>query len=259
MREALWAELLKVRRSRLLWLTALAFTVAAAMCGLFMFILQDPQRARTLGLLGDKAQLSGAVADWSGHLGLLAQAVGVSGVMIYGISVIWLFGREFSDHTAKDLLALPTSRMAIVAAKFTVAAVWSVLLAIQAALLGLLIGTALGLPGWSAQAITSGVIRVLVTGALTFVLTTPFGLAASLGRGYLSAVGAMFAALFSAQVLAALGFGAYFPWSVPGLYAGLGGPDQDPPGFVGYLLVAAVGIAGVAATVIWWQRADHTR
>ncbi|MEV0143917.1 MULTISPECIES: ABC transporter permease [unclassified Nonomuraea] len=35
---------------------------------------------------------------------------------------IWLFGREFSDHTAKDLLALPTSRTAIVAAKFVVAA-----------------------------------------------------------------------------------------------------------------------------------------
>ncbi|MEV5743863.1 ABC transporter permease [Microbispora rosea] len=257
--EALWAELLKVRRSRLLWLTALAFAVAAAMCGLFMFILQDPQRARTLGLLGDKAQLSGAVADWPGHLGLLAQAVGVSGVMIYGITVIWLFGREFSDHTAKDLLALPTFRMAIVAAKFTVAAVWSVLLAIQAALLGLLIGTALGLPGWSAQVITAGMVRILMTGALTFVLTTPFGLAASLGRGYLAAVGAMFAALFSAQVLAALGFGAYFPWSVPGLYAGLAGPDQNPPGFVGYLLVATVGIAGVAATVIWWHRADHTR
>ncbi|WP_371778031.1 hypothetical protein [Streptosporangium subroseum] len=76
MREALWAELLKARRSRLPWLTALAFTIVALVCGLFMFILADPQRARALGLLGDKAQLSGAAADWSGYLALLAQAVG---------------------------------------------------------------------------------------------------------------------------------------------------------------------------------------
>jgi ABC-2 type transport system permease protein len=117
MREALWAELLKARRSRLPALTALAFTIVAVVCGLFMFILADPSRARALGLLGDKAQLSGASADWPGYLALLAQAVAVGGMLIYGMIAIWLFGREFSDHTAKDLLALPTSRTTIVAAK----------------------------------------------------------------------------------------------------------------------------------------------
>ncbi len=70
MREAIWAELLKARRSRLPWLTVLAFTVASGVGGLFMFILQDPDRARTLGLLGAKAvQLAGATADWPSYLG----------------------------------------------------------------------------------------------------------------------------------------------------------------------------------------------
>lgn len=143
MREALWAELLKVRRSRLPWISALAFTVATLVCGLFMFILQDPQRAQALGLLGAKAQLSGATADWTGYLALLAQAVAVGGLLIYGVIAIWLFGREFSDHTAKDLLALPTSRSAIVGAKFIIAGLWSVLLAVQVCGLGLLIGALL--------------------------------------------------------------------------------------------------------------------
>jgi ABC-2 type transport system permease protein len=133
MREALWAELLKARRSRLPWLTAVAFAVVTVVCGMFMFILQDPARARALGLLGGKAQLSGASADWPGYLALLSQAVAVGGIMIYGVIAIWLFGREFSDRTAKDLLALPTSRTAIVAAKFTLAAGWALLLAAQAA------------------------------------------------------------------------------------------------------------------------------
>lgn len=94
---------------------------------------------------------------------------------------------------------------------------------------------------------------------LMYVLTTPFALAASAGRGYLSAVGVMFAAMFSAQVIATLGYGAYFPYSVPGLYAGLAGPGQDPPGPLGHLLVLAVGLGGVAATMAWWRRADHDR
>ena len=51
----------KARRSRTPpGITALAFTIAALVCGMFMFILQDPVRARAFGLLGGKAQLSGA-------------------------------------------------------------------------------------------------------------------------------------------------------------------------------------------------------
>ncbi|MBG0831230.1 ABC transporter permease [Planomonospora sp. ID67723] len=259
MREALWAELLKLRRSRLPWLTMLAFTIAAAVCGLFMFILTDPARARSLGLIGDKAQLSGADADWSGYLALLAQAVGVGGLLIYGMIAIWLFGREFSDHTAKDLLALPTSRTAVVAAKFTVAGIWAVLLAVWTVLLGLLIGALLELPGALAQTLAAGVVRILLVAVMAVTLTTPFALAASLGRGYLAAVAVMFAVVFCTQIIAALGYGAYFPWSVPGLYADIAGPDQNPPGLLGYLLVAAVGIAGALTTAAWWQRADHNR
>ncbi|MEU4700756.1 ABC transporter permease [Nonomuraea dietziae] len=259
MRDALWAELLKLRRSRLPWISALAFTVATLVCGLFMFILQDPQRARALGLLGGKAQLSDATADWTGYLALLAQAVAVGGLLIYGVIAIWLFGREFSDHTAKDLLALPTSRAAIVGAKFIIGGLWSVLLAVQVCGLGLLIGALLGLPGWSEHHVVEGVTRVLVAATLTALLTTPLSLAASTGRGYLAAVAALFAALFTAQVVAALGFGAYFPWAVPGLFAGIAGPGHDPPNALSFLLVLSTGSAGVYVTTVWWRKADHSR
>ena len=102
-----------------------------------MFILQDPQRARSLGLLGAKAQLAGGTADWPGYFALLAQTTAVGGTVIFGVILIWIFGREFSDHTAKDLLALPTSRAAIVIAKFAVTGLWCGLLAVEAYLLGL--------------------------------------------------------------------------------------------------------------------------
>src|SRR5262245_34515427 len=67
MREAVGVEVLKLRRSPLPALTAGAFVVAAAVGGVFMFILQDPARARQLGLLGAKAELAGVVADWPGY------------------------------------------------------------------------------------------------------------------------------------------------------------------------------------------------
>jgi ABC-2 type transport system permease protein len=146
-----------------------------------------------------------------------------------------------------------------VAAKFVVAAGWSLVLALWTAVLGLLAGVLLELPGASVAVLVAGVARIVITALLTYALTTPFALAASAGRGYLAAVGAIFAALFSAQVIAALGYGAYFPYSVPGLYAGLAGADQDLPGPLGHLLVLAVGLGGVVATMAWWRRADHDR
>lgn len=259
MREALWSELLKARRSRLPALTALAFTLITGVCGLFMFILADPARARAMGLLGDKAQLSGASADWPGYLALLSQAVAIGGLLVYSMIAIWVFGREFSDHTAKDLLALPTSRATIVAAKFTLLACWTLLLAAGTAAGGLLLGALLHLPGWSVQASTTGVVKILAAAALSAALTTPLALAASIGRGYLAAVGVLFVLAFTAQIIAALGFGAWFPYSVPGLYAGIAGPGHDPPGPISFLLVLSTAAAGVSGSLAWWRNADHDR
>ena len=48
-------------------------------------------------------------ADWNSYFGILTQSIGVGGVLIFGFVASWIFGREYSDGTAKDLLALPTS------------------------------------------------------------------------------------------------------------------------------------------------------
>jgi ABC-2 type transport system permease protein len=258
MAEAVWAELLKARRSRLPVLSLVAFTVAVGVGGLFMFILADPDRARALGLLGAKAQLRGGTADWPTFLGLLAQIIAIGGTLIYGLIVIWTFGREFSDHTVKDLLALPTPRTTVVAAKFAVIAVWCLLLAGYAFVLGLPVGAALGLPGWSAATAGHGLLVMLLTAAMVVAVTTPFALAASAGRGYLAAIGVMFATVFVAQIVATLGYGQNFPWSVPAIYSGVAGPDKPAPGAVGYLLVIAVGVAGAVATGVWWRTADQS-
>ncbi|HEY8720651.1 ABC transporter permease [Pengzhenrongella sp.] len=256
---ALWAELLKVRRSVVPWVTAVGFTVAGFVGAFFMFVLQDPARARSMGLIGDKAQLAGARADWAGYFGLTAQIVAVGGMLLFAVVVIWLFGREFSDRTAKDLLALPTSRSAVVGAKLLVALGWALLLTVQIVVLGLIFGAVLHLPGWSAGVAVRGIGTVFAAALLTFALATTYGLVASVGRGYLPAVGAMFVSLFAAQVIAAIGYGVWFPWSVPSLLSGVAGPDQAAPGPGSIAVVVLVGVAASVATARWWERADHNR
>lgn len=255
---ALWAETLKARRSRVPLVTAIAIALAPLMGALFMVILKDPEMARRFGLISTKAQLSSGVADWPAYLGLLTQATAIGGMVVFGLAAIWLFGREYSDRTIKDLLALPTSRAAIVVAKMIVLAIWTALLATLVVALGLVLGAAIGLPGWSFGFALQSAGKIAVVAGLTFALATPFALAASAGRGYLPPIGFLFLTIFLAQVIAALGWGVYFPWSVPALLSGAAGPEGSDLGGASYALVLLTGLAGIAGALVWWQSADQS-
>jgi ABC-2 type transport system permease protein len=259
MRAALATEWLKFRRSPLPWMTAVACTIGVAVAALFMFIGSDPQRARALGIIGAKAQLAGLDPTWRGYLGLLSSVAAIGGVLIFGMTMVWIFGREFADHTAKDLLALPTSRTSIVAAKLLVATAWALTLTAYLCLGGIAAGAALALPGWNGVNVAEGILRIIVTAATTIALTATFAYASSRGRGYLPGVLALFAVLFTAQVVAALGYGHWYPYAIPAIYAGMAGPDQPPAGVVGFTGVAVIAIVFVTLTVRRWNHTDHTR
>lgn len=256
---ALWAESLKARRSKVPWLTALGFSLAPLMAGLFMVILEDPARARSMGLISAKAQLTAGVADWPTFLGVLAQATAVGGAMLFALVTAWVFGREFADGTVKDLLALPTPRAAIVAAKFVVVAVWGTALAALVLALGLVVGAAVGLPGWSWALLARASGDLAATAGLALALMPPVALLASIGRGFLAPVGWAILTVFLAQVLAAIGWGSWFPWSVPALFSGLAGPRSTQIGVHSYVVVAVAFAAGLAGTFTWWRKADQSR
>lgn len=258
-RAALWAEALKARRSKVPWLTALGFSLAPLVGGLFMIILKDPERARSMGLISAKAQLAAGVADWPTMLSLLAQATAVGGGLLFTLVTTWVFGREFSDHTAKELLALPTPRAAIVAAKFVVVGMWAAGLTALVLVLGLIVGAAVGLPGWSESLLWHAAGALVVTAVLTLALMTPVALLASAGRGYLPPMGWAFLTFFLAQILAAIGWGAWFPWAVPALFSELAGPRAAQIGPQSYVVVGLTCAAGLAGTFAWWHSADQTR
>jgi len=255
---AFYGEALKTRRARAPWLIAISFLLAPIMGALFMFIIKNPEQARSWGIIGTKAQFAGSVADWPTYFGLLAQAVAVGGAFVFAMMTAWIFGREFADATAKEMLATPTSRAAIITAKFTVLLVWSGIVTSAVLVTGLAAGKVVSLPGWSADSLMSGVKSIATSAALTFLLMTVVAFVASIGRGYLASLGWTVLAAVLAQVIAALGWGPYFPWSLPALASGVAGPDAARLHVASYLLVVLVSIAGVLATLAWWHWADHT-
>lgn len=255
---ALWAEQLKARRARMPLLTLAGLSLAPLMGALFMKILLDPTWAARFGALTTKAQFSAAKGDWPTYLGLLTQALAIGGSIIFSLVVIWLFGREYSDHTAKDLLALPATRTTIVAAKLLLAAFWCSTLALWVYLLGLALGALTGLPSWTLEIWLHATAIYAATACLTIALALPLAWVASAGRGYLPAVGVMILLIFFAQVLSVLGLGPWFPWAAPALLSGAAGPEAQNLGAGGYLLVLATVAGGIAGIIIWWRAADQT-
>ena len=223
-----------------------------------MLILKDPAQAQSLGLISTKARLTAGTADWPAYFGLLAQAVAAGGSVLFALITTWVFGREFADRTAKELLAVPTPRWATVAAKLTVVALWSLALAVLVFVVGLAVGAAVNIPGWSPELALGALRGVLVASVLAILLLPWVALFASFGRGYLPPMGWTLLMLALANLAVVLGWGDWFPWAVPILASGAGGPTATV-GPHSYLVVLIAGAIGLAATVAWWRDADQAR
>jgi ABC-2 type transport system permease protein len=258
LRAAVATEFLKARRSRVPWGVAAGFSVAPLVMGLFMVILKDPEGARALGLLGAKAQLTAGTADWPTFLNLLGQAVTIGGAILFAFLTAWVFGREFADRTIRSLLAIPTRRLTIVVAKSVVIAVWALAITTWVLALGLVIGALVGLPGWSAGDAVGTIAAIALAAVLTIGLQTGAAFFAGVGRGYIAPLAWTVAMIVASQVLAVLGWGSWFPWSVPAILAGAGGAQVEPVTLGGVALVALVVVTCLVATIVWWERADQT-
>ena len=62
-------------------------------------------------MIGTKASLLRfGEPNWNNYLALLLQGISAIGLIGFGFITSWVFGREYSENTLKDILALPVSR-----------------------------------------------------------------------------------------------------------------------------------------------------
>ncbi len=252
----LWIETRKAFRSKMpLWTGAASLFMPMAVAFL-IFVARNPEISKKLGLVSAKANLFAySATDWLNYLRLSGQMLAAGGFVIFVLIVAWVFGREFVDGTLKDMLAIPINRTKIVLAKMILIALWDFGLTILILASSLLMGFLIQLPGGSPGAILQGSFVVVVTGCLTIAVILPFGLFASMGRGYLLPMGMAILILMMSNIVAMVGWGEYFPWAV----AGLSSQGKEPMPIVSYLIVFLTCGIGVWWTDHWWKHADQHR
>ncbi len=256
---AIQAEFIKIKHSKIIWATFIAFGIAPIMGAVFTLILQDSEAMEKASGLAAKAKAMNFVANWKSYIDILTQAVGVGGVLVFGFVASWIFGREYSDGTAKDLLSLPTSRTKILNAKFLLYGFWCLMLVLSNLLVGFLLGTIFQLPLTGTAFLAQSLTDYFITTILTIIVGAPIAFFALYGKGYLAPLGFVALTLVFSQVVAATGYGTYFPWSVPGLLSGAGGEYKNLLDSFSYTILILTGIAGYFATTIYWKLADQTK
>ena len=78
-------------------------------------------------------------------------------------------------------------------------------------------------------------------------------------RGYLASLGFVVFSVVLAQIIGALGFGAYVPWAIPALFSGLGSEAGGSLNFMSYTILVVTSIAGLFGTVYWWKYVDQAK
>jgi len=254
--DMIWIEVRKAIRSRMPLWTALGSLFMPLGIAFLIFVSRNPEISQKLGLISAKADLVAySAADWSTYLGLFGQLIAAGGFILFVLIISWVFGREFTDGTLKEMLAVPIQRSSILLAKFIVTAVWSAALAIDIFIVGLVMGAIIRLPGYSTNVFLEGSVLVAKTACLVIIVVLPFALFASAGRGYMLPIGVSVLTLMMTNLVAIAGWGEFFPWAVPGLYA-LGKDLLQP---ISFWIVILTGLAGMIATYLWWKYSDQSR
>lgn len=253
-------EFLKLRRSKVVLATFAVYAFMAGMAGFFMWMLMHPGLAESLGLLGQKANfaLGGETLDWPTYLRFLAMMAGLGGLLVLSFIVAFVFGREYAEGTAKNMLALPAPRPFFVVAKLIVAAAWFLALNLFFILLGLAVGSLAGLPGFSPALVAPFAAKVLSTALLVLCASSPVAWVAVASRGYFASLGFAVSTLALASVFGHTGWAPWCPWSIIGIYSGAAGPGQElGPG--SYAVMAATFLLGTALAIRRELRADNAQ
>lgn len=254
-------EDLKIRRSKVFPFMILASIFFSIMIGVLMFIALHPELANSSSLVNAKIAFF-KETTWNSYFIVLLQMIPVLGIILFGFLITWSFGREYSDRTIKDLLALPISRNSIVLSKFLIISVWSIILSIFSFISSIIVGLLLNISGWSNELTLHVFYIYMMTAFFAMLVTTPVAFVASAGKGYLAPLAYIISTVMLSQFIniGLPGLDPYTPWIIPVVYATSSlTPNSTLPSLniVSYVILIGTCLIGIVGTLYWWYSKDH--
>lgn len=224
-------EWLKVRRSIVFWVVAAVFAALPLLIGL----LKEPGAA------------------WEIYYSDILDSMASLLVVGFAFTSAWVFGREYTDKTIKDLIVKPIPKAYSVLAKFIVITFWNTLIALFTFAMITAAGALIGANGGSLSTIFEVFGSFMTTSICIMAVSSTSALFANLTKGYLAPIGIIFVTIIVSTPVVQLGLGPYFPWTIPVLLA----KGSTDIGFISIMILGLTAIVGFAGTVSWWRFAEH--
>jgi ABC-2 type transport system permease protein len=245
MLRALTAELLKLKRSSLPLWTGL-------------IVLMAPLFAHEF-----TKSVPGVHVTWAAFMRIgPALLASWYGTVLFGLVTAYVFGREYSEGTAKEMLTLPIRRECFVAAKTAILVAWLLGLTLLSVAVQAGGAAIVGIDGAS-WAVATECLGVSLKAALLIFATLPVvALLAMRGKGYLAPLAYSGVAATLGLGLAEAGWTRWFPWSMQMTVAGMAlFPAVPMPSLVtaSWVLMALVFAAGAGGVVWYFDSADSAR
>jgi ABC-2 type transport system permease protein len=228
--------------------------------GFFMWMMMNPGLAQGIGLVGQKAKFAfgGESLDWPTFLTFIVEMGSVGGLIMCSVIVTYVFGREYAEGTAKNMLSLPVPRSRFVLAKLVVSAAWFALLTLWIIAETWIVGSILGLQGLTSALFMASSLKLLLLALMGLCCAALVAWVAVQARGYFAPLGFAIFTLVLANLFGHTGWGPWVPWSIVGLYSGAAGAEVTL-GWGSFVVIAMTFLIGLALTIRHEVYADNVQ
>ncbi len=196
----LYTEFLKLKRSQMLLISMLGATTAPFVC----FIAYLNMKSKKPGV---PVLFNEVFSETNLYVVLL------TGVTLYGVIATYLFNREYTENTLKNLLTIPVSRTSFFMSKLILLLIWILLLTVVAWGLTLIFGLIGQFEGLSLTVLIKAFKEYIVGGIFLFLLTTPTILVTLLFKNYVPSLVFTIAITMVNVLIGNSEYRVLYPWS----------------------------------------------
>jgi bacitracin transport system permease protein len=238
----LYTELLKLKRSEMFLISMLGAAAAPILCfvGFVSFNQENP---------GDPILFKVAFSQTNFYVVLLI------GLLLYGVITSYLFSREYTEDTLKSLLTIPVSRFNFVISKLILLFLWITILTLISWALTLILGLIGQFEGLTIKIMIDSILNYMIGGCLMFLLSTPIIFVTLLIKNYVPTVVFTIIIGMGNLIVWESKYRSLYPWSAAAVITYNNFPAEYPPE-VAYLSILLTFIVGLAATLVYFMRAN---
>lgn len=238
----LYTEFLKLKRAKMFQISVIGAASAPVMMFISLLNIQSKKPDEPILF---------SVAFYNTNMYVLM----LMGTLLYGVITAYLFNREYTENTLKNLLTIPVSKMSLIASKLVLLLIWILGLTLLMWGLTLILGLIGQFEGLTRSVLLQSLKQYLLGGCFFFLLSMPTMWVTLLFKNFVPTI--IFTAVITmANILVADSeYIAVFPWTAAHVIANNAFVPEYPHEY-SYIVILITSLIGFGATIIHFKKSD---